>query len=61
MLEAIEGCIERDERRAKFRAEIEEARTEYLETGLHVTHAEVKAWMASWGTDNELEPPQCHR
>lgn len=32
----------------------------YQETGLHVTEAEMDAWLSSWGTENELPPPVCH-
>lgn len=31
---------------------------EYLKTGLAVPLEDVKAWIASWGTDNELPRPQ---
>lgn len=37
-----------------------ESLNDYLETGLHVTEKEVIQWMDSWGTVNELPPPQCH-
>lgn len=60
MVEVIEGYITQAEKRAKWRAEIEAARTEYKETGLHVTLDEAAAWMDSWGTDHEQEPPACH-
>jgi hypothetical protein len=30
------------------------------ETGLHATHAQVMAWLATWGTDKELPTPLCH-
>jgi predicted transcriptional regulator len=44
-------------------AEIREAVAsweEYQQTGLHVTGDEMSAWLRSWGTDNESEPPECH-
>jgi predicted transcriptional regulator len=31
----------------------------YQETGLHVTGEEVMKWVASWGTTDELPPPEC--
>lgn len=34
---------------------------EFQATGLHVTAEEVDKWLASWGTDDELPPPECHK
>lgn len=45
-------------------AEIKEAMASwesYQQTGLHVTGEEAATWLRSWGTDNESEPPECHR
>ena len=33
---------------------------EYQQTGLHVTGDEMSAWLRTWGTDDESEPPECH-
>ncbi len=30
-----------------------------IEAGRVVPHSEVKAWLESWGTENELPPPSC--
>ncbi|MFD1254978.1 trifunctional transcriptional regulator/proline dehydrogenase/pyrroline-5-carboxylate dehydrogenase [Devosia equisanguinis] len=60
MREAIRGYVEREEARASFIADADAAMEHYRETGLHVTHAEVAHWLKSWGSDDELEPPQCH-
>lgn len=32
----------------------------YQQTGLHVTGSEMSAWLRSWGSENESEPPECH-
>ena len=32
----------------------------YKRTGLHVTWEELKPWLESWGTPDELDPPKCH-
>lgn len=29
------------------------------DAGKFVPHADVKSWLESWGTDNELPPPSC--
>jgi len=29
------------------------------DAGRVVPHEDVKAWLESWGTENELQPPQC--
>ena len=70
----IERLAEREGRsvselvRAALRA-YEEDRTEWLraldegieaaESGRVVDDDKVDAWLASWGTDDELEPPTC--
>jgi predicted transcriptional regulator len=60
MKEAIEQYVEREEKREAFNREAVEAWEEYQATGLHVTHEEMIAWLESWGTENELPPPECH-
>ena len=61
MREAITQYVEREERREAFRQETLKAWEECRATGLHATAGEVDAWLASWGTDNELPPPACHK
>lgn len=57
--------LERREREAReeedaFYREALEAERDYLETGLHITGEEAIAWIRTWGTDHEQEPPECH-
>lgn len=61
MREAISQYVDREEKREAFRQEAINAWKEHQETGLHATAAEVDAWLASWGTDNELPAPICHK
>lgn len=61
MREAINQYVEREEKRESFREDTITAWQEFQETGLHATAAEVELWLASWGTENELPPPQCHK
>lgn len=61
MREAIHQYVEREEKREAFRAETVKAWEEYQETGMHATAAEVDEWLASWGSDNELPSPPCHK
>jgi predicted transcriptional regulator len=61
MCEAISQYVEREEKREAFRQDAIKAWEEYQETGLHATAAEVDAWLASWGTENELSAPLCHK
>jgi len=61
MREAIEEYLEREEQKEAFRQATVEAWEEYQSTGLHATAEEVDAWMASWGTEQELPAPQCHK
>jgi predicted transcriptional regulator len=59
MREAITQYVEREEKREAFRQDTLKAWEDYRATGLHATDAEVEAWLASWGTDNELPAPTC--
>lgn len=61
MKEAIGQYIEREEKRELFRQDALKAWDEYQATGLHVTMEEADAWLASWGTENELPVPVCHK
>lgn len=61
MREAISQYVEREEKQQSFRQDTINAWQEYQETGLHATAAEVELWLASWGTENELPAPQCHK
>jgi predicted transcriptional regulator len=61
MREAICQYVDREEKREAFRLDTIKAWEEYQETGLHATAAEVDTWLASWGTENELPAPICHK
>lgn len=61
MREAICQYVDREEKREAFRQDMIKAWEEYQETGLHATAAEVDTWLASWGTENELPAPVCHK
>lgn len=61
MREAIAQYVAREEKRESFRQDTLNAWEEYQATGLHATAEEVYEWLASWGTDNELPAPECHR
>ena len=43
-----------------FREEALASWSAYQETGRHLTADEVRAWLDTWGTDAEAEPPACH-
>jgi predicted transcriptional regulator len=61
MREAINQYVEREEKREAFRQATIKAWDEYQETGLHATAAEVDTWLSSWGSDNPLPAPVCHK
>ena len=61
MREAISQYVDREEKREAFRQDAIKAWDEYQETGLHATVGEVDTWLASWGTENELPAPVCHK
>lgn len=53
--------LEREKDRQRFYDAAEEAMEEYRRTGLHVTREEVERWLSTWGTDDELDPPEPHK
>ena len=61
MREAIEQYVEREEKREALNQDTLKAWDEFQATGLHATAEEGDKWRASWGTENELPPPECHK
>lgn len=61
MREAVEQYVEREEKREAFRQDTLRAWEDYQATGLHATADEVEKWLASWGRDNEVSAPTCHK
>ncbi len=61
MKEAICQYVGREEKREAFKKDALMAWNEYQDTGLHSTSTDVDAWLASWGTGNELPKPICHK
>ncbi|WP_426174712.1 CopG family ribbon-helix-helix protein [Massilia sp. TWR1-2-2] len=61
MKEAIHQYLDREEKRETFRQDTLNAWKDYQETGLHVDAEEVTEWLATWGEENELPPPLCHK
>lgn len=61
MREAINQYIDKEEKHEAFRKDTVDAWNEYKKTGLHATAEEVEAWLNTWGTDNELPVPVCHK
>jgi predicted transcriptional regulator len=60
MREAIQQYLDREEARESFKQEAIAAWADFQETGLHVTDEEMRRWLKSWGTDDELSPPTPH-
>lgn len=61
MKEAISQYVEREEKKAAFRQDALDAWDEYQMTGSHLTANEVEDWLGSWGTDDEVAAPKCHK
>ena len=53
--DAVESYIADQE---SMRAEIRQADRQ-VKAGHYVRHADMKAWLLSWGTSRELPPPKC--
>ncbi|MCJ2137594.1 CopG family ribbon-helix-helix protein [Methylobacterium sp. J-026] len=60
MREAIMQYVEREEKRGLLRQATLKAWDDAQATGLQATAEEVETWLASWGTEGELPPPECH-
>ena len=60
MREAIREYVNREEARESFCQEAMASWLAYKETGRHLTGEEVRAWLNTWGTETEAEPPECH-
>jgi predicted transcriptional regulator len=58
--EAIQQYVDREEAWESFQKEAETSWAEYRATGQHLTGAEARAWLRTWGTDAETEAPPCH-
>ena len=52
--------VEREEQREELRQIGIRAHDEYMQTGLRLTNAEVKTWLADLARGNAAEPPECH-
>lgn len=61
MREAIAQYVEREEKREALRQETLDAWDEFQATRLHLTGEEVEKWLSTWGTDDELPTPECHK
>ncbi|MBB3916165.1 MULTISPECIES: CopG family ribbon-helix-helix protein [Rhizobium] len=61
MREAIAQYVEREEKREALRQQTLNAWDEFQVSGLHVTGDEVENWLSTWGTDDELPTPECHK
>jgi len=60
MREAIRQYVAREEARESFRQEAFASWAAYQETGRHLSSEELNAWLDTWGTEAEAEPPKCH-
>lgn len=59
MLEAIQQYVEREEARESFKQEALASWAAYRETGRHLTGADVRDWLNSWGNADEKPMPEC--
>jgi predicted transcriptional regulator len=60
MREAIADYVTREEAKENFKQEALNSWQAYQETGQHLTGQEVRDWLSTWGTDQEVEIPKCH-
>lgn len=57
MVEAIRLYVEREEELERVRAETRERLARYDATGEYVAGEDVEAWLGTWGTPRERQPP----
>jgi predicted transcriptional regulator len=60
MLNAIQQYVRREEARESFRQEAQASWVACQETGRHLSGQEVRAWLNTWGTEDERAAPECH-
>ncbi|MGH9784565.1 MAG: CopG family ribbon-helix-helix protein [Terriglobia bacterium] len=53
--DAVDSYVSDQER---LRAEIGRAERQ-IKSGHYIRHGEMKAWLLSWGTKDEIPPPKC--
>ena len=58
--QALCEYVEREEKKIAFQQEAMTAWQNFQQNGLHLTGDEVVNWLDLWGTDKEMEMPQCH-
>lgn len=61
MRAAIEQYVEREEGRESFKEEALASWAALQETGRHVTGAQVREWLRTWGSDEAQPAPKCHQ
>ena len=57
---AVEHYLGREETRERVREDVHAAWAEHQTTGLHVTGAEMDAWLARLEAGEDVDPPECH-
>ncbi len=57
MVEAIRLYVEREEEIERARAETRERLARYDATGEYIADEDVQAWLKTWGTASEKQPP----
>ena len=60
MVQAIESFVEREEKRQAIRQECLAAHEHYVQTGLHLTNAEVVEWIDNVISGEKTPLPKCH-
>ena len=60
MREAIQQYVEREETRESFRQEALASWAAYQQPGQHLTVAETRAWLQTWGQTPDANAPMYH-
>lgn len=61
MCQAVREFIEREQARLSFLEDGRKAIEHFDQTGLHVTHEEMRTWAETLGSSSDTPPPACHK
>ena len=57
MADPLEKAFQEDDDTAAFRSAVQKGLNS-LDRERHIKYEDVRRWLLSWGTDNELPPPE---
>jgi predicted transcriptional regulator len=59
--DAVSRFVAQEEKEAAWNASCQASLDEYKETGLHLKHEQLDAWLDTWGTSGEKPAPESQK